>query len=261
MQTILTFIENKKQELSNHSFCRWLETAPLSQDALAFAPSMSYFVLGFRDILELVKYANPQTDLEKAINHHCEEDSEHWKWFLQDLSALGYLNSSTEVFLSKIWSDEGRTPRNMVYFLTHLIQQQKDPYLVWTVIECLEAAFAVFIDKLRPQLVQRGLYRRLMYFGKMHDEGEQSHALGSWIEDGDIKEDHFDHHQHELNLAFSEEQIKQAQPIIEKIFMQFEVLFTHWHQEAETTKTMNVLPLLSGVPDSGKGLVDSRLDT
>ena len=83
MQTILTLIENKKQKLSTHSFCRWLEAAPLNQDALAFAPSMSYFVLGFRDILELVKYTNPQSDLEKAINHHCEEDSEHWKWFLQ----------------------------------------------------------------------------------------------------------------------------------------------------------------------------------
>lgn len=243
MENILNKIELKKQVLDKHSFCQWISGASTKDELLAFAPAMSYFVLGFRDILELVRFANPKSPLEKAINHHCAEDSEHWRWFLKDLEELGYLRISTKEFLGKIWADEQRTPRQMIYFLTHKVQMLHDPALILVVIECLEAAFAVFIERLRPQLVQRGLYNRLSYFGMLHDEDEQSHAMGSWIE-GDVVQsatEHFDL----TSLVLSDRQYVEATILVDSIFTQFDRLFSHWYQEALSSKTVNVLPLNS----------------
>lgn len=240
MNTILQKIDSKKTDLDQHLFCQWLSKATPQENVLAFAPAMSYFVLGFRDILELARFKDPQSPLEHAINHHCDEDSEHWQWYLNDLTEMGFLASSAQSFLYKIWSDEQRVPRNMVYFLTHLIQTHKDPAIVLAIIECLEAAFAVFIERLRPQLVDRNLYQRLTYFGMKHDHGEQSHAMGSWIEDGE----------EDLHLDFAELNLSQEQEalvilLVDQIFAKFDELFTHWHQEALSSKMVNLLPLIS----------------
>ena len=99
MEKTFAHIDHKKNQLSQNPFCLWLKQAGLEQDALIFAPSMSYFVLGFRDILELAKRPNPKTELDFSINVHCEEDKEHWKWFLGDIQKLGYLNMSPEEFI------------------------------------------------------------------------------------------------------------------------------------------------------------------
>lgn len=222
MKTVLHEIEKQKEILSKTKFAAWLEDLEMNHDVLAFAPSMSYFVLGFRDILELAKRQNPENALDFAINAHCEEDKEHWKWFLSDIQNLGYLNRSPLELISRIWSDEERVPRNMIYFITHLIQRESDPKMILAVIECLEAAFAVFIEKLKPQLVHRNVYERLTYFGQRHDLGEQSHALGSWI--GDMPADEL-----LLSIELNAEEQVYATQMVQQIFAYFNTMFEHWY--------------------------------
>lgn len=231
MKNVMNLISLKKKHLSRNTFCNWLDTVQADQDALSFTPSMSYFVLGFRDILELAKYNTPKSTLEHAINIHCEEDKEHWKWFLNDLDYLGYLNTSTKDFIYKIWSDEERVPRNMVYLITHLIQSESDPRFKLVIIECLEAAFAVFIEHLRPQMISRGIYDKLTYFGKNHDEGEQSHSLGSWV---DKTSDLHNMDDLLMSIELNTDEESKANQLVEKIFMSFEILFTHWHNQANS---------------------------
>lgn len=236
MRSTFQKIEQRKRRLSLSPFCGWLSEAGLEQDALGFAPSMSYFVLGFRDILALAKRNNPRTDLDRAINLHCEEDREHWKWFLSDIQKLGYLNTTPEKILGRIWSDEEQMPRQMIYHITHLIQSESDSRVILAIIECLEAAFAVFIETLKPQLVKRDFYEKLSYFGQQHDLGEQSHAMGSWIEG---TKDHVLGVPPEaaLNqfarLDSPPEVEARAFRFIDSIFDHFELLFAHWNQVAK----------------------------
>ncbi len=228
-------IEQRKKQLSQSAFCTWLQQVGPEQDALGFAPSMSYFVLGFRDILALAKRESPASELDLAINHHCEEDREHWKWFLTDIQKLGYLNTTPEKFLFRIWSDEEQMPRKMIYHITHLIQSEGDSRLILTMIECLEAAFAVFIENLKPQLVKRDFYEKLSYFGQKHDLGEQSHAMGSWIEDESSSSASRQPESAVTRLISSDsppELERKASQIVDSIFDHFEMLFTHWHQVA-----------------------------
>lgn len=226
MKEVLHEIEIQKEILSASKFAKWLTDLELKHDVLAFIPSMTYFVLGFRDILELAKREDPKSALDFAINAHCEEDKEHWKWFLNDLQNLGYLNGSCFEFASRIWSDEERIPRNMIYFVTYLIQKESNPKMILTVIECLEAAFAVFIEKLKPQLLNRNVYERLTYFGQRHDLGEQSHALGSWIDD--IPKDNL-----LLSIEMNEEERGYAISDVKEVFAHFNNMFEHWYNVSE----------------------------
>lgn len=235
MKSTFAKIETRKKQLGKNTFCQWLRQVGPEQDALSFAPSMSYFVLGFRDILALAKRKQPKTELDEAINHHCEEDREHWKWFLSDIQKMGYLDTTPEKFLFRIWSDQEQTPRQMIYHITHLIQSEIDSRLILTMIECLEAAFAVFIETLKPQLVKRGFYEKLIYFGQQHDLGEQSHAMGSWIEGGSSSTagNHAETTLAHLASSDSPPEVEaRAIQIVDSIFDQFELLFQHWHQVA-----------------------------
>ncbi len=254
MKNAFQKIEQRQKQLARSAFCAWLNQVGLDQDALRFAPSMTYFVLGFRDILALAKRERSVSEsvsdldeLDLAINTHCEEDREHWKWFLSDIEKLGYLNTTPEKFLFRIWSDEEQMPRRMIYHITHLIQSETDSRLILVMIECLEAAFAVFIESLKPQLVKRGFYEKLTYFGQKHDLGEQSHAMGSWIEDQAAGEkgskSHVPHPaSHEAHgdtvvarLASSPsspELESQAARLVDSIFNHFEMLFEHWRRVA-----------------------------
>lgn len=226
MKEVLREIEIQKEILNATKFAKRLTDLELRHDVLAFAPSMSYFVLGFRDILELAKRKNPKSALDFAINAHCEEDKEHWKWFLNDIQNLGYLNGSSFEFVSRIWSDQENIPRRMVYLVTYLIQKESDPKMILAVIECLEAAFAVFIEKLRPQLILRNVYESLMYFGQRHDLGEQSHALGSWIDDSPADD-------LLLSIEMSEDERAYAITMVKEVFTHFNNMFEHWCNVSE----------------------------
>lgn len=90
MKNIFTQISMHKSALAEHSFCLYLrETDNITKTSFGFVPTMTFFVLGFRDILESMRIKNPKTAVEKMLNTHCEEDSEHWRWFIDDLDTLG----------------------------------------------------------------------------------------------------------------------------------------------------------------------------
>src|SRR5690348_15890972 len=91
MKTILPIIDARKRQLGDSPFCRWLAGDEGSdEDRFAFVPAQLFLVLGFRDILSFLKVANPKTDLDALINVHCQEDLDHWKWYLEDLEMLGF---------------------------------------------------------------------------------------------------------------------------------------------------------------------------
>lgn len=227
--------------LENHEFIYFLKHAKIaSQQTLAFIPRMTFFVLGFKDILEASRVANPQTSLDDDINTHCEEDSEHWLWFLQDLEHLAKLgleasfsSKDSSALLQAVWSEDTYRVRSHTYRVVSHVINAKSTEEKLIIIDCLEAAFSVFINGLN-QLTQRsGLYRKLRYFGEEHHVDEASHTLGSWVEGERSK-------QNSGEEALTPFRQKQMIAIIDDVFAGFDEVFTCWSEAVAVKEAIAV---------------------
>ncbi|RYF97632.1 MAG: hypothetical protein EOO07_39345 [Chitinophagaceae bacterium] len=189
IDVIFEAIEHHKLALSDHTFCQNLRSSQNgNRRAYSFVPHMAFFVLGFKDMLKNLQVQNPKNSVDNMLNHHCQEDSDHWQWFLEDLKTLklgidkwgGDIGSA----LGLIWSDFDFPVRNQVYRVMHYLFQCRSTHEKLILVECLEAAFAAFVINLNHLTQRSGQFDSLKYFGRHHFEEESSHAMGSWLSDG-----------------------------------------------------------------------------
>jgi|GEM_PF-1720701 len=155
-------------------------------DKLKFVPRMLFFVLGFKDLMQMVRYEDPQTDLEKSVNIHSDEDSFHWEWYLKDLTYISgwFKNSEVSDVISGVWDSDTYEVRKTIYMFSKYIQEYTDPVARMLMIEVLEMTFDKFKEALHPILKDADLYDQLKYFGKAHQETEENHTTG--ISDDEI---------------------------------------------------------------------------
>jgi hypothetical protein len=226
MNTLFQAIEAHKDALCEHNFCQYLrQNAAEHPNSFAFVPHMTFFVLGFKDMLENFRIKEPKTTIEEMINEHCNEDADHWEWFLQDLRTLklgieewgGDISSA----ISLIWSDSNFAVRNQVYRVMHHVFQCKTPHEKLILMECLEAAFAAFVVNLNVLTQKTGHYKKLKYFGEHHFEKESDHAMGSWLDDTDKKVPM----PHQAKYSIRENYM---QAMIDDIFAGFNQVFSAW---------------------------------
>ena len=147
---------------------------------LACIPYLSFFVLGFKDCMALLRARSPISDLDRIVQHHAEEDAEHWRWFLADLDTLnidGIADRRPTEILSDLWSDERRAVREAVYAVSHCIQVHESPALRLIMVEVIEAGYALFTHSMSPVMSEAGLYDKLLYFGHTHNHAEAAHDL------------------------------------------------------------------------------------
>lgn len=149
-------------------------------DKLKFIPDMLFFVMGFKDLMHLVRYENPQSDLERDVNAHSDNDDYHWKWYLQDLALLSerFKNENSIDLVSSVWNQGSFEGRNSIYVFARYMQEHSDPAARMLMVEVLEIGFDIFKDHLHPVLKTAGLYDQLDYFGKKHQDVEEAHETG-----------------------------------------------------------------------------------
>ena len=236
MDEILNLIETKSEQLAKNPFCQWILKSNHNSDeeTFSFSPSMLYFILGFRDILNHLEYVNPQTELEKIINQHCLEDKNHWKWYLQDLKTLGVCEASWggdwSDFVDKIWHDENKPTRDLVYLCIHLIKKHQSPKASLVIIECLESTFGVFMSTLKSKFQTSDIYSRLHFFGQIHQDQEMNHSMGHWIDgDGAIAGNHSQVSILE-KIHVTDAEKEELITSVNMIYDQFELVFTTWLQ-------------------------------
>lgn len=157
------------------------------KNKLAFIPDMIFFVMGFKDLMHLIRYENPKNELEKAVNEHSDNDDYHWKWYLQDLAFLSekFKNQGSIDLICDVWDDSTFEGRNSIYVFSRYMWQYPHPAARMLMVEVLEVGFDIFKDHLHPVLKEAELFDQLDYFGKKHQEVEENHATG--IEDEDIE--------------------------------------------------------------------------
>lgn len=227
MSKLLSQIAKNQSQLEKHAFCQNLiHRQDVSLNAYSFVPHMTFFVLGFKDILETVRIENPKTEIEYSLNAHCEEDSEHWRWFIKDLEKLNmdveYWGGNVSSILSNLWSSDNYVVREMVYRVVAHIKATHSPEEKMIIIDCLESAFSVFINSLNNITHKNGYYHELKYFGEEHYEDEASHSNGNWLE-GEKPEEH-SHHD-----AIQRFRVPYMVYIIDDIFSGFEGVFNRWN--------------------------------
>jgi len=189
------------------------------EDKMKFIPRMLFFVLGFKDLMEMVRYEAPGNELEKGVNTHSDEDNYHWKWYLNDLEMIDSTFNEQKVSdLSKmVWSDDSYEVRQTIYLFSRHIQNFNNPVARMLMIEVLELTFDKFKEALHPVLKGNGLFDKLHYFGKTHEESEEGHSTG--ISDDEIME---------LVEQLPEEHKKDMIIIVNQLFEQMYRMASNW---------------------------------
>lgn len=175
------------QKFANNPLHLKLKNGVISvSEQLNFVPRMMFFVMGFKDLMQLVRYENPKNALEKSVNTHSDEDSNHWQWYLQDLEFISgkYKNASSSDLITEVWDSDSIAVRDTIYTFAKYIKEYTDPVARMLMVEVLEITFDKFKEAIHPALKEADLYSQLNYFGKMHQETEENHSTG--ISDDEI---------------------------------------------------------------------------
>lgn len=148
---------------------------------LSFLPKMVFFVMGFKDLMQIVRYPNPVNQEQENVNIHSDEDSNHWVWFLKDLKLVSgkFSNTQPDELIASVWSDDTLAVRNTIYTFSRYIRNIEEPVARMLMVEVLEITFNKFKEAIHPVLKNAGLYDQLAYFGKVHQETEENHTTGT----------------------------------------------------------------------------------
>lgn len=229
MHNIFLSIENHKNHLADHSFCQRLRLSESPDKSIFnFVPHMTFFVLGFRDLLEYLRIPFPSNSVEHMLNEHCSEDGDHWLWFLQDLeklqlSAQAWGGPRVADALELIWSPQSAAIRRQIYDIVIMINNCKSAQEKLVIVECLEAAFAAFIENLNVLTKRMGVYHQLVYFGEHHYDKESEHTMGSWLDTAEPKKQKTQKVKGVLRYSVMEQ-------MIDDIFTGFETMFSCWEK-------------------------------
>ncbi|AUX26490.1 hypothetical protein SOCEGT47_070590 [Sorangium cellulosum] len=185
MKHVLLLIEQKKREIAAHPFYRWMASGPTPLETrFDFAPVIVNFIMAFSDMNRwFMRYPDPSSDLERAINQHTREDETHARLFLEDWRRLGldrrlgwrasdmiawyYAGSETDIF------------REYGTEIMRMCTLNEDPLVRFAVMQSIEAWGHVFFTAsagTAAELTRRsGVEYR--YFGPYHLKREIGHLL------------------------------------------------------------------------------------
>lgn len=195
-QEVMDVIEEKRLELSQHKFFKFLsdESIPATK-RIRFVPYWLYFALAAPDVLDnWMRIANPQTELEHRVNKFIDEDSFHYNLFLHDVeNVLGYTPDrfgSLGGILRHIWGDDSRAVRMLIYSWASGVKKSKDPIVTLASFEAVEAGLKDFVETVYGKLfLGKDGFPGLKYFGQAHVDLEMNHTVTGWFKpDGEISD-------------------------------------------------------------------------
>jgi hypothetical protein len=147
---------------------------------LAFVPYMAHFVMAFADLYNFVLPVDPPGDeYDELVNTHLAEDSTHWRWFLVDL-AQADMDPRLRLTdaLRLVWSEDTLQTRLLSYRICQISGGMRSIER-FVLISCIEATGRIALEALAVAggALEKGLHRRLVYFGPHHVDTESSHAV------------------------------------------------------------------------------------
>ncbi|WP_276480852.1 hypothetical protein [Paraflavitalea pollutisoli] len=234
MLQIIQTLELRKQQLRQSPLCSMLRSESIPPASrLSFTPSMLFFVMGFKDILYMMKDEQSTDPMQQSVNVHCDEDSYHWQWYLKDLERISYgqqfLDQPGTTLFTRIWADDLEAVRKVVYETIHLARTFSLPFYKLVIIEALEATFECFNEPVFELVHTMGLQDKLEYFGVLHAHSEANHAM----------EKTSDGHESAAynNYEPTSHETQNAVFIVNKVFDLFVQAFQCWYREGELARS------------------------
>ena len=216
MQTIISYIEDKRKEYELHPFFTQLlgnYDIP-GERRLAWVPSVIPFIMSYADLNQCVfrktEAGSFEDRFEAMLNSHSYEEDFHWQWLLNDLDRLRAdpklsLSDATRI----LWSSEFRHSR--ILSLELAAQALHSPsYVVFAMMEAIEATSIVLFKNCVGIVLQNG--DECEFFGTKHYIAESSHAIHS-ADKGNPDFPDLDEHQRQI-----------ARQAVDRVFS----LFTDW---------------------------------
>ncbi|MGB6296213.1 MAG: hypothetical protein WBF90_08505 [Rivularia sp. (in: cyanobacteria)] len=180
MKEVLAHIEKKKQEFARLPLFEYMRDTSIDpRQRLAWVPYVTPLAMGFGDLWKYVLRREPTTDaIQKMINKHTREDENHWKWFPQDIKALGFYESfDFSDSIEFIWSKDTEKARLLcmqIAMLTNNVESQ----VLLAAIESVEATANIAFSttaQVANELKQITC-KNYHYFGDVHLIEDSTHS-------------------------------------------------------------------------------------
>ncbi len=222
MDILNSVIEARQARLRQSALCTYIGDAAIAPcERLSFVPAMMFFTMGFKDMLAALRDEHDDSPLQQSVHRHCDEDSFHWQWYLEDLARIEHgrrlLGVPAAEAFTEVWSPEHRATREVVYHGIFLAKTHRTPFLRMAIVEALEATFACFNEPMYRLVGELGLSDRLDYFGKVHQHAEASHAKD---------QDGVEGSGYLLRIG----EFETAVGVVDELFDVFEQMFDCWHR-------------------------------
>lgn len=173
MEIVERRIQALQAKVAAHPFFTSLRPDPSIERALAFAPPLAFWVLGFQDIVRLNQERIQDPELRALMARHRADDV-HDQWFLEDLSRIGGEEART---LSWLYRPARAAIRDGTYAVASEVFRISDDRLRVVLVMVLEAAGRVFFDKVAAHVEASGHTAELRYFSRVHLDAELDHDL------------------------------------------------------------------------------------
>ncbi|HLL55960.1 MAG TPA: hypothetical protein VK447_20530 [Myxococcaceae bacterium] len=209
MKTIQNQIADKQMEIALHPFFRRLEANEALRNVLPIASGLSFWAMGFQDILRLNEERVSHPLMKQVARHHRGEDAGHDKWFLSDLLKIEGQNPDVRALFSR----QHAATRDATYALMAEVFRARTDEERIVLLLTLEAAVHVFFGKLAGYFERQSI-NGLQYFSCDRAEVKHKHEV-------------FEQQVGEAvgGITLSEELQARCQALVERAFAAFAALF------------------------------------
>ncbi|HLP87998.1 MAG TPA: hypothetical protein VK184_05250 [Nostocaceae cyanobacterium] len=233
VQSLLEKIADHREEIAKGKLFQWLSDESIDgYHRLSFTPNCLSYLMGFKDVLSLLRRPNPENELETAINAYCAEDGEHWPWYLKDMEKLGFniqtWGNNLVKWCHEAWSPETEINRQTIFHLMYHAQSCRHPIYSLSMIWVFEATGVIFIGNSRKAAISLGMDETLLYFGRTHYEEEFSHSV--------VAQDYAD-------IEIEDSLHDQICEMIDQLFNDYTKMFTCWYELRNKYSLSKVLQL------------------
>jgi hypothetical protein len=174
MKDLRNLIDTRRDALARSPFLANVGSSSDLADLRAFLPQLYFYVLAFQDMLRIAHERVQDPEMRDIAGRHREEDAGHEQWFLTDAVEL---DSTRDV--AWIFGTEHRPTRDFSYLLLSEILTAGDDRLRLLFPLVLEAAGAVFFERVVGLVKRSGYQGRLRYFAPSHQQVESAHEIFS----------------------------------------------------------------------------------
>lgn len=221
MKEMWKVLDACRAETEAHPFFRWLssEDVPLGE-RFVFTPVLIDFIMSFADLNKwFLRYTNPDSDWEQAINDHTSEDATHSLLFVQNWTHLNIGDTPEWPASKALWwmfhASDSLVVRRLGMEILELSVRFPDPLVRFPMMEAIEICGDIFFGHTTriAERLQEQQQVEHVYYGPYHRARETGHLQA---DEGSF-----------VAARLSPDQRREAERAVRIVFGQFCRLFDH----------------------------------